>query len=85
MTTNTVGTGNRNGLALGSLVTGIVGAVMAWLIAIAGLVLGVVAVVLGMMARRGGTSGQATAGIALGALAIVMAVINMVIAYNMLT
>ena len=76
----------QNGLAVASLVTGIVGAVLAWLIAVVGLVLGVVAVVLGAVARRNGVrTGQATAGIALGALAIVMAVINMVIAYNMLT
>ena len=76
----------QNGLAVASLVTGIVGAVVAWLIPIVGLVLGVVAVVLGVVARRNGVrTGQATAGIALGALAVVMAVVNMVIAYNMLT
>jgi hypothetical protein len=75
-----------DGMALGSLITGIVGAVTAWLIAIVGLLLGIVAVVLGLVARRnGGASGQATAGLALGALAIVMAVVNMVIAYQMLT
>ncbi len=76
----------QNGLAVASLVTGIVGAVFAWLIAFVGLALGVVAVALGAVARRNGANtGQATAGIALGALAIVMAVINMVIAYNILT
>ena len=41
---------------------------------------------LGAVARRNGpATGQSTVGIALGALAIVMAVINMIIAYNMLT
>jgi hypothetical protein len=87
MTTDSTGTTRtgQNGLALGSLVTGIVGAVTAWLIAVVGLVLGIVAVVLGVVSRRGGATGQATAGIALGALAVVMAVVNMVIAYNMLT
>jgi hypothetical protein len=74
------------GLATAALVTGIVGAVLAWLIAIVGLVLGVIALVLGLVARRNGhTGGQATAGVVLGALAVVMAVINMVIAYNLLT
>lgn len=75
----------NNGMAVAALVTGILGALMAWLIAIVGLILGIVAVVLGFVARRGGATGQATTGIALGALAIVMAVINMIIAYNMVT
>jgi len=78
--------GTQNGLAVASLVTGIVGAVFAWLFAIVGLALGVVAVALGAVARRNGTrTDQATAGPVVGVLAIVMAIVNMVIAYNILT
>ena len=79
-------TGGQNGLAVASLVTGIVGVVFAWLVAIVGLALGVVAVALGGVARRNaGPSGQATAGIVTGLIAIVCAIVSMVIAYNMLT
>ena len=56
------------------------------LFAIIGLALGVLGVALGAVARRNGTrTGQATAGIVLGALAIVLAIANMVLAYNILT
>ncbi len=90
MTTQHTGTppraGAQNGLAIGSLVTGIVGAVMAWIIPLVGIVLGVVAIVLGAVARRGGArSGQATAGVVLGVLAIAMAVLNVVLVVNMTT
>ena len=45
-----------------------------------------VSVALGAAARRNGTrSGQATAGIVTGAVAIVVTIANMVIAYNILT
>ncbi len=55
--------GGQNGLALASLVTGIAGVVFAWLFAIVGLALGVVAVGLAVAARRNGRgSGQATGG-----------------------
>ena len=54
--------GSRNGLATASLVTGIVGVVFAFLLAIVGLILGVVIV-----------------------LDIVAIVVNMVIAYNLLS
>jgi hypothetical protein len=76
----------QNGLAVAALLTGIVGIVFAVLFAIVGLALGVVAVGLGVAARRNRTRvGQATAGVATGAVAIVVAVVNMVIAYNVLT
>ena len=78
--------GGQNGMAVASLVTGIVGVVCAFLIAIVGLILGVVSVSLGGVARRNGDrSGKTTAGIVLGVVAIVAAIVNMVIAYNMLT
>jgi hypothetical protein len=76
----------QNGLAIASLVTGIVGIAFAVLFAIVGLALGVVSVVLGAVARRNGTrSGQATAGLVTGVVAIVVAIGNMVIAYAILT
>jgi hypothetical protein len=45
----------------------------------------VVAVALGAVARRSTRSGQATAGLVTGVVAIVVAVASMVIAYNVLT
>jgi hypothetical protein len=78
--------GGHNGLAVAALVTGIVGVVFAWLFAVVGLALGVVAVSLGAVARRnGGRTGQATAGLVLGAVAIISAIVNMVIVYDILT
>ena len=77
--------GSKNGLATTSLVTGIVGVVFTFLIAIVGLILGVVATALGFSARRGGAqNGKTTAGIVLGIVAIVVAIVMMVIAYNVL-
>src|SRR3712207_918615 len=68
-------TGGQNGLAVASLVTGIVGIVFAVLFAIIGLALGVVSVALGGVARRNGArSGQATAGLVTGIVAIVVAI-----------
>jgi Domain of unknown function (DUF4190) len=75
----------QHGLAIASLVTGIVGVVFAFLFAIIGLALGVVSVALGAVARRNSPSGKATAGLVLGAVAVVLAIVNMVIAYNVLT
>ena len=76
--------GSRNGLATASLVTGIVGVVFAFLLAIVGLILGVVATALGASARRSGVrDGKTTAGLVLGIVAIVVAIANMVIAYNL--
>jgi hypothetical protein len=79
-------TGGSNGLAIASLVTGVAGILFALLFAVVGLALGVVAVGLGVAARRNrGVSGQATAGVATGAVAIILAVVNMVIAYTLVT
>jgi hypothetical protein len=73
---------SQSGLAVASLVTGIVGIVFAVLFAIVGLALGVVSVALGAVARRNGArSGQATAGLVTG----VVAIGNMVIAYAIFT
>ena len=77
--------GSKNGLATASLVTGIVGVVFSFLIAIVGLILGVVATALGFAARSGGArNGKTTAGIVLGIVAVVVAIVMMVIAYNVL-
>ena len=81
----TPATQRGNGLAIASLVTGIVGVVFAFLFAIVGLALGVVSAAMGGVARRSTRSGQATAGLVLGVVAIVLAIVNMVIAYNVLT
>ena len=78
--------GSRSGLATASLVTGIVGVVCAFLIAIVGLIFGVVATALGVSARRSGVrDGKTTAGIVLGIVAVVVSIVMMVIAYNVLT
>ena len=75
-----------NGMATAGLVTGLVGLLLSWLIPIVGLILGVLGVVLGGVARsRNGASGQATAGIVLGVLAIIASIVFWVIAYNILT
>ncbi len=66
--------------------TGIAGILFALLFAVVGLALGVVAVGLGAAARRnGGRGGQATAGLVTGTVAIVLAIVNMVVAYNLFT
>src|SRR6478672_11714838 len=66
------GQANRNGMAIGALVVGVVGVVLAICFAPVGLVLGV-------LARRkspvSGGRGQATSGIVLGAVSVVLAVI----------
>ena len=82
---STTATQSGNGLAVASLVTGIVGVVFAFLFAIVGLVLGIVSTALGAVARRRTRSGKATAGLVLGIVAIVVSIANMVIAYNVLT
>jgi hypothetical protein len=76
----------QNGLAIASLITGGVGIVFAVLFAIIGLALGAVSVALGMVARRsGGNTRQATAGVTVGAIAVVVAILNMLIAAAVLT
>ena len=82
--------GTQSGLGVGGFVTGLAGLVLSWLIPIVGLVLGVLGVVLGSVGRRQAArnrtpAGLATAGIVLGALAVVASVVFWVIAYNALT
>ena len=72
--------GTTNGMGVGGFVTGLVGLGLSWLIPLAGIVLGVLGVVLGGVGvsqgrRRGAPTGLATAGVVLGALAIVAAVV----------
>jgi hypothetical protein len=82
-TTSTTGT---NGMAIGGLVTAIAGFVLAWFIPIIGIVLGVVAVVLGALGRKQPVqTGMSTAAVVLGVVAVVASVVSWVIAYNMLT
>ncbi len=74
-TAPTTSTSQRSSKAMGSFITGIIG-FLAFLIPIAGLILGIVAVSLGASARgeikrNGKTNGwMATAGLVLGTLAI---------------
>ena len=57
---------------------------LAGLAGLVGLILGVVATALGASARRSGVrDGKTTAGLVLGIVAIVVAIANMVIAYNL--
>jgi hypothetical protein len=77
-TTTPARTGDRSGRALASLIVGIV-SIPGALFAILGLVLGIVAIVLGATARSDmSRRGQATAGIVLGAIGAVLALANMV-------
>ncbi|WP_129841491.1 DUF4190 domain-containing protein [Streptomyces sp. RFCAC02] len=60
---------NSNAMAVASLVCGIVG------LFLAGIPLGVIAIVLGMLANRGTPTGMAKAGVILGAIDIVLAIV----------
>ncbi|MGV9803348.1 DUF4190 domain-containing protein [Mycobacterium sp. NPDC003449] len=73
-------TGPKNGLGIAALVTAIVGLVLVWSV-VGGFVLGIVAIVLGLIAhgrcKRGEAtnSGVAISGIVLGAIAIVVSLV----------
>ncbi|MBP2452544.1 DUF4190 domain-containing protein [Mycolicibacterium lutetiense] len=77
-----------NGLGIGALVTAIIGLLLFWTV-LGGLVLGLIAVILGFLARgrckRGeaDNGGVATAGIALGVISMVLAVVFTVIAVTL--
>ena len=77
-----------NGVGVGGFVTGLLGALLSWF-PIAGIVLGILGIVLGgvgiSQGRRNGTpTGLATAGVVLGVLAIGIAVVlTAVVASNM--
>jgi hypothetical protein len=83
---STPATTGSNGMAIGGLVTAIAGFVLAWFIPIVGIVLGIVAVVLGALGRKQPVqSGMATAAVVTGVVAVVASVVSWVIAYNLLT
>lgn len=70
-------TGGRDGMAVGALVAGILAVVLAVPVFPIGILLGIIAIVLGVLARKraraGRTgSGLATAGIVLGAIGLVV-------------
>ena len=74
------GSGPSNGLGIAALVTAVVALVLVWSV-IGGLILGVIAVILGFVARgrykRGEATngGVATSGIVLGAVAVVLSLV----------
>lgn len=71
-----------NGIAIGSLVLGIVGVVFSFLFVWIGLIAGIVGLVLGFLARRRavGSRGMVLSGIILSAIAIVLSIIFIIIA-----
>jgi uncharacterized protein DUF4190 len=76
----------RNGLAIASLVVGILAIVASW-VPIAGWVLGAVAVVLGVLSRRQAKAGNslALAGLILGAVAFVISTALFLVALSQTT
>jgi len=79
-------TKDRSGKATAAMVLGIIGVLAAFLIAVVGLILGVIAIVFGRMAKSETASGrksgrsQAQAGFVLGVIAVAASVINMIVA-----
>ncbi|GAA0231911.1 DUF4190 domain-containing protein [Cryptosporangium japonicum] len=75
-----------NGLAIGSLVVGILALVASW-VPIAGWILGAVAVVLGVLSRRQAKAGNglALAGLILGAVAFVISTALFLVAISQTT
>lgn len=78
-------TRDRSGKATAAMVLGILGVLVAFLIPAVGLILGVIAIVFGRMAKtetatgRKSGRGNAQAGFVLGIIAVVVAVINMIV------
>ncbi len=71
----------NNGMAIASMVVGIVAILAACWKPIIGLVAGIVAIVLGVMhKKRNGKNGMATAGFVCGIVAVVLSVIIFVLA-----
>lgn len=76
----TPGGSSSNGMGVAGFVTGLLGLLLSWLIPIGGLVLGALGIILGGVGvsqgrKAGGRTGLATAGIVLGALAVVVAIV----------
>lgn len=68
------------GLALSSLIVGIVSLAISWPVAIIGIIGGIVAVVLGIVARKKGQSKPMSLwGIITGAAAIVLAIVSLIV------
>jgi hypothetical protein len=82
--------GQTNGLALAGMVCGIVGIVLAILIAFVGIILGILAIVFSAIGRTralatGIGQSQATAGLITGGIAIVVGIINIIAAVALFT
>ena len=79
-------TKERSGKATAAMVLGVIGVLAAFLIAVAGLILGVIAIVFGRQAKaevasgRKSGKGQAQAGFVLGIIAVIASVISMIAA-----
>ena len=68
------------GLAISSLVLGIVGVVFSWFVPFIGIVGGIVGLILGILARKKGQpKGMSLTGIILSAVAIVLAIIAIIV------
>jgi hypothetical protein len=77
-------------LALAGMICGIVGIVLAILIAFIGIILGILAIVFSAIGRNramatGVGQGQATAGLITGGIAIVVGIINIIVAVAIYT
>ena len=76
-----------NGIALAGMICGIVSVLFAFLVALVGLILGILGVVFGVVGRNkalqlGVGQGQATAGIATGAVGILLSIVAYIIVFN---
>jgi hypothetical protein len=70
---------DTSGKATASLVCGIVGIFGAALLALAGYILGIIAIVFGVSGRKSNKKSMATAGIVLGIIALIVALINSIL------
>jgi len=74
------GRGSAKGMAVGGFVTGLLSLLVGWIVPVVGVVLGVLGIVLGSLGRSRGRrehapTGLATAGLVLGAIGLVIAVL----------
>ncbi|EYT66710.1 MULTISPECIES: DUF4190 domain-containing protein [Curtobacterium] len=79
---NAPATNSGNGIAVGSLVLGIVGVVFSFLFVWVGLIASIIGLVLGFVARRrnAGTRGMVLAGIILSVIGLVLSIIFIIVA-----
>jgi hypothetical protein len=70
---------DTSGLATAALVLGIIGLLGAWLLALIGYVLGILAIVFGVKGRSSSKAKLATAGIVLGAVTLLFACVNSIL------